>query len=84
MLGFEKVKWKDDSLSDGREEEYYILNQERIDMREFNIVVSIIDDVFKVNNLTPLTKNMSNNMSGKSEEFKTSKITVPVNSRVNQ
>lgn len=84
MLGFEKVKWKDDSLLDGREEEYYILNQERIDMREFNIVVSIIDDVFKVNNLTPLTKNMSNNMSGKSEEFKTSKITVPVNSRVNQ
>ncbi len=84
MLGFEKVKWKDDSFSDGREEEYYILNQERIDMREFNIVVSIIDDVFKVNNLTPLTKNMSNNTSGKSEEFKTSKITVPVNSRVNQ
>lgn len=27
-------------------------------MREFNMVVSIIDEVFRSNNLTPLTKNL--------------------------
>lgn len=59
MLGFERVKWKDESLADAIEEDYYILNQERIDMTELNIVVSIIDDIFKLNNLTPLTKNLS-------------------------
>lgn len=58
MLGFELVKWKDESLPDGLEEDYYILNQERIDMREFNLLISIIDELFRLNNLTPLTKNM--------------------------
>ena len=58
MLGFEQVKWKDESVPDGHEEDYFILNQERIDMREFNILISIIDDIFRLNNLTPLTKNM--------------------------
>jgi len=27
-------------------------------MREFNILINIIDDIFRLNNLTPLTKNM--------------------------
>ncbi|CDW73897.1 scp-like extracellular [Stylonychia lemnae] len=88
MLGFEKVQWYDDSQFDAIQEDYYILNQQRIDMREFNIVVQIINEVFSKNNMSPLTINMENqsgnlasNFSSK-EEFKTSKITVPVNSRV--
>ena len=42
----------------GQEEDYYVLMEDRVDIREFNILISIIDDVFKLNNLTPLTKNL--------------------------
>lgn len=31
--------------------------EDRVDIREFTLVISIIDDIFKNNNLTPLTKN---------------------------
>ena len=58
MLGFEQVQWKDESLPDSILEDYFILNQERIDMREFTMLIQIIDDVLRLNNLTPLTKNL--------------------------
>lgn len=58
-------------------------------MREFNLLISIIDDVFRLNNLTPLTKNMypEESISPEKQEEKkatTSKINVPVNSRVRE
>ena len=58
MLGFEIVMWKDESIPDCVEEEYYMLMEHRIDIRELSLVISIIEDVLKANNLTPLTKNL--------------------------
>eukprot|EP00347_Sterkiella_histriomuscorum_P010826 403374778 len=91
MLGFQRVQWKDTSQPGAIEEEYFMLNQERLDMREYNLVVSIIDDILKQNNLSPLTRNLvsweqgPNNGSNNSfEERKTSKINVPVNSKVKE
>ena len=51
--------------------------EDRVDVREFNIIITIIDDIFKLNNLTPLTKNLENSNPTKSE----SKSYVPINSK---
>lgn len=56
-----------------QDEDYFILMEDRVDIREFNLVISIIDDIFKNNNLTPLTKNFDTFKStngGKSDNKK--------------
>ena len=63
MLGFEIVVWKDETVNDSVEEEYYMLMEHRIDIRELSLVISIIDDVLKANNLSPLTKDLGPNSS---------------------
>ena len=63
MLGFEIVVWKDETVNDSVEEEYYMLMEHRIDIRELSLVISIIDDVLKANNLSPLTKDLGPNNS---------------------
>lgn len=61
MLGFENKRLKvpiEQSGGADIEDDYYVLMEDRVDIREFNIVLGIMDDIFKLNNLTPLTKNM--------------------------
>eukprot|EP00347_Sterkiella_histriomuscorum_P004564 403359984 len=70
MLGFERVQWKDTSQQGAIEEEYFMLNQERLDMREYN--------------LGYWEQGPNNGSNNSFEERKTSKINVPVNSKVKE
>ena len=36
-----------------------VLKEDRVDIREFNLVINIIDELFKANTLMPLTKNFT-------------------------
>ncbi len=66
-----------------------MLMEHRIDIRELSLVAGIIEDVLKVNNLTPLTKNMSSGghpdkIQQSIEEHKKATTNIPVNSRVKE
>lgn len=45
-----------------------VLNPYKFDLRDFTMIVSIIDEVLKRNNIQPLIKNMSANGVGPSEK----------------
>ena len=55
MIGFDKQI----IFEDGKEDDYMILNHCKFDLRDFTMIISIIDEVVNQNNIQPLVKNMS-------------------------
>lgn len=75
MIGFEKVNMLNEEQK--KEEDFLILNVQRFDINEFNLLINIIDDIFKKNNLTPLTKNLKTNKEERKES--NGRLYVPTN-----
>ena len=54
MLGFEKRFLEDKAFVD----EFYVVDSWKIDLNDFMKLKCILDDIFRLNNITPLTKNL--------------------------